>query len=112
MKIRNFVLLAILASWTGLAMGQQLTGNATKIDAPAAKTAPAGKHEPSARPPVVRSRPKTLDADQAYKANCSRCHVAPRKFSERKMSAIMLHMRVRANLTEQETKAILDYLTR
>lgn len=57
-------------------------------------------------------RVEGLDADAAYKANCVRCHAAPRKFSERRMATVMLHMRVRANLTEEETKAILKYLTR
>ena len=54
---------------------------------------------------------KVINADQAYKANCSRCHGAPHKFSDRVMSTIMRHMRVRANLTQDETQAILKYLT-
>ena len=61
----------------------------------------------------ARTKPiEAVDADRAYKANCSRCHVAPRKFSERKEATVMQHMRVRANRTEAETKAILHYLTR
>jgi|RhiMetdeSRZDD1v2_1073273.scaffolds.fasta_scaffold376008_2 hypothetical protein len=57
-------------------------------------------------------KPILVDGDQAYKANCLRCHWEPRKFSEREMVTIMRHMRVRANLTSEETEAILKYLTR
>jgi len=61
----------------------------------------------------VHTKPvrKPIDPDEAYKANCARCHVEPRKFSERETATVMLHMRVRSNLTEEETKAILKYLT-
>ncbi len=60
----------------------------------------------------VELKPKRgVDADLAYRANCSRCHVEPRKFSEGETATIMLHMRVRANLTEEETQAIVRYLS-
>lgn len=52
-----------------------------------------------------------INPDQAYKANCSRCHLAPRKFSDRVTATVVRHMRVRANLTAEEEKAILEYLT-
>ena len=68
--------------------------------------------------PSQRSAPReaprafSVDGDQAYKANCLRCHAEPRKFRQREMVTIMRHMRVRGNLTEDETGAILQYLTR
>lgn len=79
-----------------------------------AKVTPA---KAMARPATGRSAQEEpvsahVDGDQAYKANCSRCHMSPRKFSARKMVTIMRHMRVRGNLTEDETEAILKYLTR
>ncbi len=68
---------------------------------------------PSRATPVVKAKaPKNaVNADLAYKNNCMRCHGAPRKFPDRAMATIMQHMRVRANLTAAETKAILEYLT-
>lgn len=98
MKKRILLLLAIVITWAGVAVAQQ-----TKP--------PAGKADPAqaARPQAAG---KAIDPDQAYKANCSRCHPAPRKFSEDKMATIMRRMRVRANLTEEEAEAILRYLTR
>ena len=103
-----------LTVWAGLVWAQQAKvlpakdkptakAVATK-DKPADKAAASGKIPDV---PVVR-----VDGDAAYKANCARCHQAPRKFSERQMVTVMQHMRVRANLTEEETDAILKYLTR
>lgn len=44
---------------------------------------------------------------------CSRCHYArgPETFSPEQWETIMLHMRVRANLTTAEHQTILDFLT-
>ncbi len=65
------------------------------------------------QPPIAGATPADLiDAHGAYKANCARCHLSTAKFSERKMATIMRHMRVRANLTEEEAEAIFRYLTR
>ena len=54
---------------------------------------------------------KPVDPDEAYKNNCMRCHSAVRRSSPRMTAAIVNHMRVRANLTAEETQAILQYLT-
>lgn len=54
----------------------------------------------------------SLSGAAVYKANCIRCHGEPRKFSDRAMKTIMRHMRVRANMTEQETQVVLEYLTK
>ena len=70
----------------------------------------AASHEQS-QVSIATTKATTIDPDDAYRSNCTRCHVAPRRFPERKMATIMRHMRVRANLTEEEAKAILGYLT-
>ena len=59
----------------------------------------------------VRSKPR-LSADQAYKANCMRCHSELPKLRPRAMTTVLMHMRVRANIPQDEARAILDYLTR
>jgi hypothetical protein len=51
-----------------------------------------------------------VDPDEAYKNNCMRCHAAVQEYSPAKTATIVMHMRVRANLTEAETQAILRYL--
>jgi mono/diheme cytochrome c family protein len=76
----------------------------------AKETERSGSAPPQAVEPA-KSAEGAVDGDLAYKANCSRCHLAPRKFPERKAATIMMHMRVRSNLTEAQTQAILRYLT-
>ena len=57
------------------------------------------------------NRKKTaVDPDDAYKNNCMRCHAAVRQYSPRQTATIVMHMRVRANMTAGETQAILQYL--
>jgi hypothetical protein len=56
------------------------------------------------------SRKSPVDPDDAYKNNCMRCHSAVRQYSPRMTATIVNHMRVRANLTAEETQAILQYL--
>jgi hypothetical protein len=80
---------------------------------PSGRRPPTGSQHGDTTPVLVRGKPKwEVDPDHAYRANCSRCHVEPRKLPDREMATIMRHMRVRANLTAEETEAILRYLTR
>lgn len=81
----------------------KLVAKADSANAPTPPNAPTAVRPAKAKP--------AINADLAYKANCLRCHGAPRKFSDRAMVTIMQHMRVRANLTADEAQAILAYLT-
>jgi cytochrome c5 len=49
---------------------------------------------------------------QLWSETCSRCHFArdPGAFSRSQWDVIMLHMRVRANLTTEEHQTILEFL--
>lgn len=49
---------------------------------------------------------------QLYAVNCNRCHEErfPKEFTAVEWKTLMLHMRVRANLTADESKKILKYL--
>ena len=49
---------------------------------------------------------------QIWAQNCVRCHNirSPSPYSDAQWGVITLHMRVRANLTEDEQKAILKFL--
>jgi hypothetical protein len=53
----------------------------------------------------------SVDPDDAYKNNCMRCHSSVRQYPPRMTATIVNHMRVRANLTAEETQAILRFLT-
>ncbi len=115
MKSRILVLLTMLTVWVAVGVAQQPT-KVDPVEPISGKTqvtevvpVPVASHE-QALATITKKEPKTFDPNDAYKANCSRCHLAPRRFSERKMATIMRHMRVRANLTEEEAKGILRFL--
>ena len=48
--------------------------------------------------------------EQIFMENCSRCHKPPMTISPRITGTIIMHMRVRAKLSEQDQKALLRYL--
>ena len=108
-RARIVQLLTVSLVWALFALAQPAAaGNpAAGASGKAASAKPPKTSEPAAKP--VQDE---VDPAQAYKANCLRCHAEPRKFSEREMVTVMRHMRVRANLTEAEEKAILRYLTK
>jgi hypothetical protein len=60
----------------------------------------AAKPQPQAAP----------DGEVVYKTNCTRCHNTPPSMNERQTRVVVSHMRVRANLTEIDAKAVLQYL--
>lgn len=83
--------------------------------APADPSAPGHAHAPAPSQAPARSDTRAkprLTADQAYKANCTRCHSELPKLQPGGMATVLMHMRVRANLPKDEARAILDYLTR
>jgi mono/diheme cytochrome c family protein len=47
---------------------------------------------------------------QVFAQNCSRCHNPPEGFSPRISKAVAMHMRVRANLSDADYKAVLHFL--
>lgn len=62
---------------------------------------------------------KKLDGDTLWKQNCTRCHVHPDfklasilPYSAGQKKAVMMHMRVVANLPGEEADAIIEYLTK
>ena len=116
MKSRILVLLTMLTVWVAVGVAQQ-PNKVAKVEEVSDKTqvtetvlVPAASHE-QAQATLTKKEPPAFYFDDAYKSNCTRCHLAPRRFPERKMATIMRHMRVRANLTEEEAKGILRFLT-
>jgi cytochrome c5 len=47
---------------------------------------------------------------KVFEQNCSRCHNPPEGFSPRISGTVALHMRVRANLSAEDYKALLHFL--
>lgn len=63
----------------------------------------------------IKSFPKavsqhTVSGEQVFAQNCSRCHAAPQGFAPRISGTVVMHMRVRASLSQDETQALLRFL--
>ncbi len=52
-----------------------------------------------------------VQGEQRFRANCGRCHAAPQKFPPRVMATVVRHMRVRAQLTDEDMRLVLFYMT-
>lgn len=71
----------------------------------------SGNQAPTSQPSATGSL--TGDAGrgaQVFITNCVRCHTPPQGLSPREVPAVVRHMRVRANLTEQGELDLLAYL--
>jgi cytochrome c5 len=74
---------------------------------------PSGKRDATSSP-VAHSYDadtKRLQGEQRYRANCGRCHAAPRKFPPRMMATVLRHMRVRATITDEDMRLVLFYMS-
>ena len=80
---------------------------------------PAGAEGPSGKKDATSSTVvQSYDADAMrvqgelrYRANCGRCHAAPRKFPPRMMATVLRHMRVRATITDEDMRLVLFYMS-
>jgi mono/diheme cytochrome c family protein len=69
--------------------------------------------QPPTKRPLARNTAHAANADrgqQVFDQNCSRCHNAPDGFSPRIAGTVAMHMRVRANLSKADYKALLRFL--
>jgi cytochrome c5 len=76
-----------------------------------AGTDPASAATPSSTQPVHGGAASRFEGEKRYRANCGRCHMAPHKFPPRMMATIVRHMRVRATITDEDMRVILQYMT-
>jgi cytochrome c5 len=107
---KQFLVFSLLA----MAIGAGLLASAQDRQGakPSASTAAAPSASPAAGPaPVKDDAAERIEGEKRFKANCGRCHMAPEKFSSRMMATILRHMRVRATLTDEDTRLILRYMT-
>ena len=77
-------------------------GVASHGESNSAKTAASVRNEPAA---------ERIEGEKRFHANCGRCHQSPHKFPPREMATIIRHMRVRATITDEDMRLILNYMT-
>ena len=101
-KRTNWIALA-MAGCLFLAMG---AGVSVAITEDEAATSPQdGEGSATTQQPA-------LDGAKVYAWNCGSCHSErrPKEHSDAEWDVIMTHMRVRANMTAEQAKAVLQYL--
>jgi cytochrome c5 len=102
-----FSLLAIAIGAGLLASAQDRQGAKPPVSTAAAPSARAT----AGATQVHDDAAERIEGEKRFKANCGRCHLAPEKFPPRMMATILRHMRVRATLTDEDTRLILHYMT-
>jgi len=68
---------------------------------------------PFALIPKAQTKPaqsKASEGEKRFRTNCGRCHNAPEAISPRAARAVVRQMRVRAMLSAEDEKLILEYL--
>jgi cytochrome c5 len=82
-------------------------------DKPAAEK--NGQEVAGLQPPAKGTAAVAAQAQDAgerkFQQNCRRCHNEPQELGPRVTGTVLLHMRVRAGLSEADEKAILRYMT-
>lgn len=97
---------------SAMAIGAGLWASAQDREAAKPSTLPAQSASAAAgQAPIHDDASERLEGEKRFKANCGRCHVAPQKFPPRMMATIVRHMRVRATLTDEDSRLILHYMT-
>ena len=104
MKPINISLVAGAGSFAILAVAIALSGCASS----GAKNSTAAQSKPASATKAASTR----GGAELWAANCAHCHNirSPSFYSDAQWDVAMMHMRVRANLTAEEHRKILEFL--
>lgn len=95
-----------MSTWKTISLGLWLLA-AIPCFSQTTQPVPAATPKPSAN----HSHDSKDDAGQrAFNNNCARCHNPPQGFSPHISGTIVMHMRVRANLSKKDEQDILRFL--
>jgi mono/diheme cytochrome c family protein len=88
----------------------------TTSSAPAAPSTATPPKKAATRVAAAPVSPQQQDAARAegekrFSTNCGRCHQAPHRLAPRMMATAIRHMRVRATITDEDMRLILQYMT-
>jgi mono/diheme cytochrome c family protein len=106
MKIKKQLLISALAVAAIVGASSVVAPLACAGEASSKKEAVGAPGAPSYSTDEMR-----VQGEQRYRANCGRCHAAPRKFPPRMMATVLRHMRVRATITDEDMKLVLFYMS-
>ena len=111
MKYRITTIICLLLASITVALVAAQTANTGNASSPSGAQAAQAVSPQKADKAKKVHLPPNFSADDAYKQNCTRCHAEVPPVNARRMNTIVRHMRVRANLSQDEAQAILQYLT-
>ncbi len=102
MKLRTLLICFVLQCGSVFVVAQS----------PAPSTAPGAAAKSSTQPANTAASHAVAgnEGERKFRENCSRCHNAPEELPTRITGTVILHMRVRASLSEADQRAILYYL--
>lgn len=108
-------LLLVAGTTSLLALGDNQEPTDKKDPASTAAQDPQAAQETAPQAPREtgpQAEPQSLDGAKVYAWNCGACHSEryPRERKDAAWDKIATHMRVRANLTADQTAAVLHYL--
>jgi mono/diheme cytochrome c family protein len=105
----------LLGALFALAAGIFLSGGGVRANdgnKPSSDSTAAASNAASKAPVQERDEATMrIEGEKRFQANCSRCHQYPHKFPPRMFATIVRHMRVRATITDEGMRLILNYLT-
>ena len=93
-RMIRFFAAPLIASTCVIALAQSASDSKGAPHKPAAKASPQVATDPGER---------------VFAAQCSRCHNAPEQLNPRITGTVARHMRVRANLSEADERAIMRF---
>ena len=102
---------------SALAQEQGRSGNGSRVAIAAgpatdnSKASHDGASGKALRSSAGEQRAARLEGEKRFRTNCGRCHQPPHKFPPRVMAMAIRHMRVRAMLTDEDMRLILNYMT-
>lgn len=97
MKRRHFIW--VLLIWAVCTSLYSLAQSDTKQAQPKSKSKP-----------VQTGAPSNLEGEKRFQMHCGRCHNPPETLSPRVARAVVRQMRVRARLSSEDEKLILQYI--
>jgi cytochrome c5 len=97
MKQRMIILSALTLLWSSYGVSTAQTTAQSPQNNGSPKSAQTAQRSPT-------------EGERRFQINCGRCHNFPEDISPREARAVVRHMRVRAMLTAEDEKLILEFL--
>lgn len=102
------VLIACFLMFVAAARSQSAVASRTRMSA--RSQGPAEPASPRASSSPDNTTAQISEGERLFHVHCGRCHNPPEDLSPREARAVVRQMRVRANLTAKDERALLKFL--